>query len=150
MTITLYQNNSSPSHVDKDIIQLWQGTGTFREPTSVLTPAFTVEGELVPYLNRGNYFFIDEFSRYYYINEFVAISHNLYALSGTVDALSSWKSEIRQNGAIIARQENNYNLNLNDGVFKSEQRMLTQRLNFPTGFTSREFILAVAGGLSGA
>lgn len=150
MTITLYRNNSSPAHADKDVVQLWQGTGTFREPTSILTPAFTVEGDLSPYLNRGNYFFIDDFSRYYYLNEFVAISSNLYALSGTVDALMSWKAEIRQNGAIIARQENAYNLNLDDGVFKSEQRMLVQRLNFPAGFTVREFILAVAGGLASA
>ena len=150
MTITLYQNNSSPSHVDKDIVQLWQGTGTFREPTSVLTPAFTVEGDLSPYTNKCNYFFIDDFGRYYYLNEFVAISQNLYALSGTVDALSSWKDEIRQNGAIIARQENAYNLNLNDGVFKSEQRTLVQRRNFPSGFTAREFILVTAGGLESA
>lgn len=148
MTITIYRNNSSPSHLDKDIVQLWQGTGTFREATSVLTPSFTVEGDLSPYMNRANYFFIDDFSRYYVLNDFVAIQKNLYALSGTVDALMSWREEIRKNGAIIARQENAYNLNLNDGVFKSEQQTLIQRLNFPSGFTEREFILAVAGGLS--
>lgn len=147
MTVTLYRNNSSPSHADKNLVQLWQGEGTFRKPVSVLRPSFTVEGDLSSYLNRMNYFFIDETSRYYFMGDPVCINKNLYLISGTVDALSSWKDFIRENTAVIYRQENAYNLLLNDGVFKAEQPMMVQRLKWPTGLVDRQFILTVAGGL---
>lgn len=147
MTVTLYRNNSSPSHVDKNLVQLWQGEGTFRKPVSVLKPSFIVEGDLTSYLNRMNYFFISELSRYYFMSDPVCINKNLYQISGTVDALSSWKDFIRENNAVIYRQENAYNLMLNDGVFKAEQPMMVQRLKWPAGLVDRQFILTVAGGL---
>lgn len=148
MTITLFRNNSPPNYWNKEIVQLWQGTGTLRDACDILNPAVLIEGDLSGYLNRCNYMFIDDFSRYYYVTGMVVTNHNLYSVSGTVDALMSWKDFALANKAVIARQENLYNLYLDDGVFKAYSNPVIQRLNFTGGFTASEFILAVAGGLA--
>lgn len=148
MTVTLYRNNSPPNYWTKDIVQLWSGEGTLREPCDVCNPSILIEGDLSTYINRMNYMYIDDFSRYYYLNPPIVTGYNLYAISGTVDALMSWKDYALDNDAIIARQENLYNLYLDDGVFKAYSNPIIQRLNFSGGFTTSEFILVVAGGLA--
>lgn len=148
MRVTLYRNNSPPDYWSKSIVQLWQGEGTLREPCDVLNPAILIEGDLSSILNRCNYMFIDDFSRYYYVTGMVVTGYTLYSVSGTVDALMSWKDFALANTAVVSRQENLYNLYLDDGVFKAYSNPVVQRLNFSGGFTTSEFILAVAGGLA--
>lgn len=148
MTVTLYRNNSPPNYWTKDITQLWSGEGTLRESCDILNPAILIEGDLAGILNSCNYMFIDGFFRYYYVTGIVVGNHNLYSIAGTVDALMSWKDYALDNYAIIARQENLYNLYLDDGVFKAYSNPIIQRLNFSGGFNTSEFILVVAGGLA--
>lgn len=146
ITVALYRNDSAPNVFSKQLTKLWEGTGTLRDACGILTPALTIEADLSPYLNRMNYMYIDSFSRFYYLAEPIVITNNLYAVSGTVDALMSWRNETLENYAIIARQENAYNLMLDDGVFKAQSNPIVQRLNFTGGFTVTEPILVVAGG----
>ena len=148
MTVTLYRNNSPPQYFTKNIVSLWSGSGVLREPCDILHPSLLIEADLSTILNRANYMFIDDFSRFYFLNPIIVGTHGLYGVSGTVDALMSWREEALANTAIIARQENLYNLFLDDGVFKAYSNPIVQRLEFSGGFNTSEFILAVAGGVS--
>ena len=47
--------------------------------------------------------------------------------------------------AIVKRQENRWNLYLDDGSFKVYQNPMVLTKAFPQGFTTQEFVLAVAG-----
>ena len=69
-------------------------------------------------------------------------------LSLEVDSLYSWKTAILAQKAIIARtqDDNKYSLYLDDAVLKLYNNPNITTIEFPTGFSSEEFILAVAGG----
>ena len=148
MTVTLYSNKSPSNFFTKDITSVWSGTGTLRESCDILNPAILIDADLSAYLKTVNYMNIDSFGRYYFISAPIVSTHGLYAISGQVDPFMSWRNEILENYAIISRQEKSYNLFLDDGTFKAYSNPIIQRINFPTGFNSTEFILAVAGGLA--
>lgn len=57
----------------------------------------------------------------------------------------SFADGIRNNTAIIKRQQEQWNLYLNDGSLKCYQDPIILTKAFPSGFTTQEFVLAVAG-----
>jgi hypothetical protein len=145
MTIKFYKNLSDKNHVDKNITQVGSDvTGTLRDDCSILNPVIQIENFTGFNLTECNYAYIVEFGRYYYINN-ITLTNQLYEISMHVDVLMSYKDEIRNNNAVISRQENRYNLYLQDGVFKTEAFPHMQIIQFPNGFTDYNFILSVAG-----
>ena len=142
MTIKLYKNYSDNNVLDKNISQSGTDiTGTLRSDCSVVDPIIAIEG--LPDIGV-NYAYISEFGRYYYINNIVC-KGKLFELHMHVDVLKTYASGIRGNNAVIARQQNEYNLYLQDGVFKTEAYPHYEIRKFPSGFTQEEFVLCVAG-----
>ena len=142
--ITLQVNNSEKERLDKNITDIATITGTLREKTSLIDPVIVIEGDLSSYVNC-NYMTIQAFNRSYFINNITSVSNNLFEISAHVDVLTTYKSQIRTNDAIIARQEKKWNLYLNDGVFKTYQNPYIVTKAFPSGFTEQHFIFSVAG-----
>lgn len=145
MTIKFYNNLSDKVVVDKNITQIGSDmTGTLRDDCSIVDPVIKVEGIVGSNLTSCNYAYIEEFGRYYYITNIVC-SGKLFEVHMHVDVLMTYKSGIRTNSAVISRQENNYNLYLQDGVFKTYSQPHIQVAQFPNGFTDFNFIFCVAG-----
>lgn len=141
MTIKLYSNTSDKIVVDKNITQNGSDiTGTLRENCSIIDPIIKMETNPI----GSNYAYIAEFGRYYYINNIVCVG-KLFEVQMHVDVLMSFKSGIRSNNAVVSRQEKQYNLYLQDGVFKEQANPHYEIKKFPSGFTSFNFILAVSG-----
>lgn len=145
MDITLQINNSEKNKLDKSITDIVTLSGTLRDQTSIINPVIVIEGDLSSFVNC-NYMTISAFNRSYFINNITSINNNLFEISAHVDVLSTYKSQIRENSAIIARQEKKWNLYLNDGVFKTYQNPYIVTKAFPSGFTQQHFIFSVAGG----
>lgn len=145
MDITLQINNSEKNRLDKSITDIVTLSGTLRDQTSIINPVIVIEGDLSSFVNC-NYMTISAFNRSYFINNITSINNNLFEISAHVDVLSTYKSQIRENSAIIARQEKKWNLYLNDGVFKTYQNPHIVTKAFPSGFTQQHFIFSVAGG----
>lgn len=144
MTIKLYINRSDKNVLDKNITQVGSDiTGTLRDDCSVVDPVIKVEG-LAANITGVNYAYIQEFNRYYYINN-ITCSGPFFELQMHVDVLKTYAQEIRENRAVISRQQNKYNLYLQDGVFKTEAFPHIQVAQFPTGFDSFNFVFTVAG-----
>ena len=144
MTIKLYNNLSDKIVVDKNITQ--QGsdvTGTLRENCSIINPVIKMSA-IGNNLLTSNYAYITEFARYYYITNIVCVG-DLFEVHMHVDGLMSFRGDIRTNNAIISRQERNYNLYLQDGVFKTYSQPHYEIKQFGTGFTDFQFIFCVAG-----
>ena len=74
-----------------------------------------------------------------------SIRNGLVEFSCHVDVLSSFATDIRNNIGVVKRQENKWNLYLNDGSFKVYQNPNVLTKAFPSGFTTQELVLAVAG-----
>lgn len=142
--IVIQNNRSEQNKLDKTLTTITTLTGTLKTETSIIDPVIIVEGALSD-LKTCNYCTISEFGRSYFVNNIKSIRNNLIELTCHVDVLTTYKTAIRNNMAICKRQENNWNLYLNDGSFKVYQNPMVLTKLFPSGFTSPQFVLAVAG-----
>lgn len=143
MNIQFFTNLSEKNAVNKNITQLFDFNGTLREESSVIDPVITVTG--LTNLPSINYAYIPEFGRYYFITNIKCVRNNYFQVSMHVDVLMTYKSQILANSAIIERNEIEYDLKINDGLFKTQQNPRIAQFEFPNGFTNWDFVLAVAG-----
>lgn len=142
MTVNLYNNASAPNYVDKNISIVQSLTGVLRNPASVTDPVITIERDS----SVGfNYAYIPDYARYYFVTGISMIGDKLLALSLHVDVLMTYKDAIRNMNAIVKRQENKFNLYLDDGIFKAYQNTKHKIIKLPYGFTEYSYILALAG-----
>lgn len=144
MTINLFQNNSDANVVQKSITAKGTVTGTLREGCSIIDPVIKIEGisgSDLPYLN---YLEIVEFGRYYYIRDIVLVG-KLFEVHCHIDVLETYKDQIKPLPAIIARNSEQYNLYLQDGLIKEYANPHIQIKQFPGAFTDYEYIFSVCG-----
>ena len=142
--ILMQINNSEKNRVTKDITDVITLSGALRETASVIDPVFNVSGDILNFISC-NYMTIEEFNRSYFITNIRAIRTNVYEITGHVDVLSTYADYIKDCTALIRRQENKWNLYLNDSVFKVYQNPVVNTFPFPSGFSTKEFVLAIAG-----
>lgn len=145
MNIKLQVNNSENNKLDKTITDIVSLDGYLKSETSIIDPVIRIECSLAD-VTGCNYMTIPEFNRSYFVNNITSIRNGLVEFSCHVDVLTSFKSQIRNCSAIIKKQENDWNLYLNDGTFKVYQNPMVLTKTFPSGFSTQEFVLAVAGG----
>lgn len=143
-TITLQKNNSENISMSKDLTTLLSLTGTLKNDTSIIDPVIKIECD-ISQIVACNYLTINSFNRSYFITDIKSIRNDICEIHAHVDVLSSFSSEIKENTGIVKRQENNWNLYVDDGSFKTYQNPLVLTKAFPSGFTKQEFVLAVAG-----
>lgn len=144
MTINLFQNNSDTNVVSKSLTAKGTLTGTLREDCSIIDPIIKVEGISGSDLPYINYCEIVEFGRYYYIKDIVLVG-KLYELRCHIDVLETYKDQIKPLKAIIARNQYDFNLYLQDGMMKEYANPHIEIKQFPNGFDQFEFIFSVVG-----
>lgn len=124
----------SVSPVNKADKSFAQGTVTLsvvlKESTDLFKPTFIVQTNAR--LSDFNYIDGTNFSgRLYFILAVRSIGNDRYEVDAKTDVLSTWKSEIRTNDAVLRRQENVYNLYLDDPEFHVYNYENIQTLQFP-------------------
>ena len=87
-TINAYSTNSDNNHVEKVFILRASLTGTLREPCSILKPEIVIERKTAPV--NWTHLFIQNFDRWYYINNIVSVGQDLWQLSCSVDVLETY------------------------------------------------------------
>ena len=130
--IDLAKNLSDANALDKELTNIRSYTGTLRDASSIIDPIIRMEidaGEISQY----NYMVIPIFNRKYFIKDITSESNNLVIIRAHVDVLSSYADEIRTNTGVIARQENKYNLFIDDNLFKIDSRTIVQVKDFTGG-----------------
>ncbi len=142
--IILQRNNSEKNRVDKNVTNLVTMSGTLKDETSIINPVIIFAGNLSDY-TECNYLTISAFGRSYFVTNIRSIRTGLFEITAHCDVLTSFKTQIRSNSAIVKRQEKKWNLYLNDGSFKVYQNPNVLTKEFPSGFSRYEFVLAVAG-----
>lgn len=144
-SVVLQTNSSENEKLTKTLSNITTCTGVLKNESSIIDPVILIEGDIAA-LTGCNYMTIAAFGRMYFVTDIISIKNNLIEISGHVDVLSSYAAQIRSNRAIVRKQQNAWNLYLNDGTFKVYQNPLVITKTFPSGFTDTEFVLAVAGG----
>lgn len=85
--------------------------GQFTEEVDKLNPSFIIQMESFEY----NYFYIPQFSRYYFVTGITSVRKGLWRVSGHVDVLYTYDTDIRkQYGYIVRNERNPYGLVLPD------------------------------------
>lgn len=91
MTVNLYNIVSNPDHLIQTLpAPIGTYTGSARDPVSVDSPEIVIEAQIL----TGNYVYIPEFSRYYYITDRNVVRNNLTVLSLISDPLMSFAAQI--------------------------------------------------------
>lgn len=144
MNITFYNNVSEITAINKIINQLILVTGNLRDDSSIIDPVIMFS-DLDEYIGVINYAYIEEFGRYYFVTNIESVRNNLWRISFHVDVLYTYREQIKGNYAIIERNEIEYDLKLNDGIFKTQQNPRIVQKSFPSGFNTWNFVLAIAG-----
>lgn len=150
MQINLFTCNAERNKINKsnNINNRFVLDGAFRKSTSALNIEVDVE-KTNPLIYKYNYMYIEEFGRYYFIDEIVSIRNGLWTIMATVDVLMSFKKDILESNVIIdkAEDEDISNLYLDDGSFVMDSRKYNEVKEFPSGLNENgSYILICAGG----
>ena len=147
MDITLYHNYSENNEINKRISSIDTISAITKGPVSVENPIIIIDyasGDL-----SCNYAYIDEYNRYYYVNNITALTGGRLELNLTVDVLMSFSSAILTMPVIVDKQEqlsiaDKY---FNDGSYLATQKEFVRIKEFAEGFNdSGTYILIACGG----
>lgn len=122
LTVKLQKNSSPKNKIGKTLTGDKTYNSWFKNPTSILRPVIVLEtsDDLTAY----NYIQISELGRSYFIDDIVSLHNNMWEIHAHVDVLETYATSIKANSAVIRRQENKFNLYLDDPeymVYNTEQ-----------------------------
>lgn len=146
MELTFYQNNSDKIQVVKNLTTIKTVSAQFYEQSSVLTPVVIMNYDST--LCTVNYFYLPYYGRYYFITDITVMDGNRMRITGKIDVLMSYATQIKSLQCIVDKQqpafENKY---INDGSYVVTDKEFNTVINFPSGLLDNgEFILITAGG----
>lgn len=146
MVLNLYTNNDDDKVVTKNITTLVTLTGTLRDDCSIIDPVIMISSDSFNNAMAAacNYAMIPEFGRYYFVKN-ITLSGKFWVIEMHVDVISSFQTQLKKLDAVVARQENRYNLYLQDGMFRTYQNPNISVLPFGGSFDTYQYILLVAG-----
>lgn len=147
--IVLYKNSSPVNKVTKDLSSaITTVTGVLRDGASVVDPVILLDiATPANIISSANYAYIAAFGRYYFITDIVSNPNELWTVSMHVDVLMTYQTQIRAQNAIVARQQSQYNMYLDDGWFMCYQNPDIKKKLFTAEhpFDYTEYVLVVAG-----
>lgn len=144
--VKIQRMSSEPIKINKEVNTLLSLQGYLRDGSSIIDPVILIEDSVgLGTLNVANYMEIPTFGRKYFIGDIVSIRTGLIQISGHVDVLSSFSGDLLLNKGIIFRQEDDWNLYLNDGVLEMYQNPIVVTKTFEHGFEGKSYVLALAG-----
>ena len=154
MVLKLFKTKSAPNVVSKSLSEVVAFDEViFKEDTSLLNPTVIINGVsnsssyTIEDIGKCNYFSIPKVDRYYFITDIVMLQGGRVAISGKVDPLMSFKTDILASTQLIVRQEkktNNYLIDT-DIPLSSKKQIIEHEFGDSIS-DSGYYILAVNGG----
>ena len=93
ITVNLMINSSPKDQINKTLDTFGTYECLLKEATSVIRPTILIGN--VANLSTCNYMYIPALGRYYYIDDIVSVNDGLWAVSGHVDVLQTYKDKIK-------------------------------------------------------
>lgn len=150
MNIVLSRYTNEKNAIEKTVTTVVTLTGDLKSECDIINPVLLIEiptGEQNNLVYNCNYAYIADFGRYYFITGIKGRSKDIIEISMHVDVLYSWKTQILSQSCVVARQEKAENscLHISDSYIRTFNTPYHLTKEFPTGFTTQKFLLAVAG-----
>lgn len=145
--LTLGYTTSDANVVDKNFTAVGtEVTAIIKEDTSIIDPVFLLSGTPATYA-LCNYVQTTNFgSRQYFIRKIVTAGNGMIEVHCHCDVLSSFATPLKNLDAVIERQENDFNLYLDDGSFKVYANPHVITKEFSAGFSTPCFVMGLWGG----
>lgn len=145
MDIKLCNTSDPREKVKKTVTSGVTFSCVLKEGTSIFNPVVILQTDASVY--NFNYMHIPTFNRFYFITDIRSIGNNRWEIQGHVDVLNTYASGILNNDAVIKRQQNLYNLYLNDPDFQTYNNDVIQTKKFTDSEFSKNltYVLAING-----
>ena len=142
--VNLYFNRSDKRVVDKNLELRAEKDIELKGDVDVANPTLILTGDVSDYA-AYNYMSIGKFGRNYFLDPPRALPGGLVEISGHVDILTTCRLQLWSSYAIVERNEEFYNLYLNDGTFQAcaNDKVVTKQ--FSAGFSTPEYVMILAG-----
>ena len=144
--INLMNNQEELNKINKNPSSVRTLSGILRDGTSIVDPSVRVEYDGA--LTDVNYAYIPDLHRYYFITNIESVGNKLWMVHMHCDVLKTYAQGILNCTGVIARQENDWNLYLNDSAFKVYANPRVQVANFPNKFSGESYVLVMKGAQS--
>lgn len=141
--VVLMNNTEELNKISKSPTTVRTLTGTLREQTDIVDPEINIAYDGT--LTDCNYMHIAALNRYYFITKIESVRTGLWRVYGHCDVLKTYASAILGTECVVARNENKYNIMLNDSMFKVQTNPRIQLANFPNKFTGESYVLVMNG-----
>lgn len=144
ITIDLLNTSDPINKVRKSTSAYASFTGDLKENCSILKPVVTVKhtGAIL-----ANYAYISTFDRYYFVDDVTILTNELQQIKLSVDPLYSHAAGLLACPCIVAKNQSDFNLYLNDSNYKCLQYPILMAVQFPRGFDLdlSKFVLTLIG-----
>ena len=101
MKIQFYNNHSGVNIINKNLEEVGEEINfTLKEDTNILNPVLKLAG-----YNGGNYCYIPNFNRYYFIDNYNLNNQGIYELFLSVDVLATYKDDLLSGKLLIKSDE---------------------------------------------
>lgn len=154
MVAKIFKTKSAPNVVNKVLTEVVVFDEViFKEETSLLNPTIIINGVSnsssynIEDIGTSNYFSIPKVNRYYFITDITMMSGGRVAITGKVDVLMTFKTDIIGSTQLIVRQEKKTNNFLIDtDIPLSSKKQVIEHEFGESIVDSGYYILAVNGG----
>lgn len=123
MKLKIYNNNSNGNVINKNITLINELDFNLKSDNSILQPILVLKNYV-----GGNYCYIDEFKRYYFINDVRLLTGGLYELHLNVDVLMTYKDII-----------------INNPITTQKIVKLNNEIDFTTLYDFTQYLLMIGG-----
>lgn len=148
MNLILYTCKAEKNRVDKSayLTKIAEYSGSVRGELNLMNPEILINTDLSN-LNAANYLYIPDFQRYYFVKDPISVRTGISVVPCHEDVLMSFKGSIKNQYAVVARNQNDYSLYIDDDQFKAYQNLEEGCITFSSGFTTSgfSFVLITAG-----
>lgn len=121
MNVNLYANFAK--RTNETLLPTGDGTQTsvvLKQATSITNPVFTLTG----FNPSMNYLKVPDWSRNYFVTDFVKGNNDLYEVHCSEDFAGTWKGYIGSYNCFVERSASNYNVDLNDSAISSTEKIV--------------------------
>ena len=109
MTLHVLNTKSDKRYLNKTTKEITTKDCRLKEGTSIINPVVQVKKMTDKHVRMFNYAYIEEFQRYYFVENIVELPANMLEITMHVDVLQTYASDINGITTLILRQENVYN-----------------------------------------
>lgn len=145
MDALLYYNKSSDNTINKELEYIKTYDIKLHKDFNYVAGSITINSDD---LINGNYIYLPDLKRYYFIDSKAIVSAKSYILNLSVDVLESFKNEILNSNCLIKKCDV-YNKYYDDGSYKNEVRkeVTTYKSDVKIDYDNPATILVTLGGV---